>query len=51
MLTNTDIRKAMTIRLDDALPPSPEFQPGIRRDNSFEAGPSKRADGHIGDKG
>ena len=31
MLENREIEACMTIRLDDDLPPYPEFQPGIRR--------------------
>ena len=31
MLENKDIEACMTIRLDDNLPPYPEFKPGIRR--------------------
>jgi len=31
MVTNNDIAKAMTIKLDSVLPPDPVFEPGIRR--------------------
>ncbi|MGB9791844.1 MAG: urocanate hydratase, partial [Thermacetogeniaceae bacterium] len=31
MITNLDISKAMTIKLDNELPEMPEFEPGIRR--------------------
>ena len=31
MVANKDIKKAMTIMLDDKLPQMPEFEPGIRR--------------------
>ena len=31
MLSNHDIEKAMTIRLEDELPEMQEFEPGIRR--------------------
>jgi len=31
MLTNLDISKAMTVKLDAVLPPAPTFEPGIRR--------------------
>lgn len=31
MLTNTDISKAMRIRLDDELPKMPPFKEGVRR--------------------
>ena len=42
-MTNEDIRRAMTIRLDNELPPEPRFEPGRRRapDRGFRLSPAQ----------
>ena len=43
MISNADAAKAMTIKLDNILPPAPEFLPGIRRapDRGFRLTPAQ----------
>lgn len=43
MICNADTAKAMTIKLDNILPPAPEFLPGIRRapDRGFRLTPAQ----------